>query len=98
MKNGLSTLFTDVRDFFDNRINIVLIAVIVFSLALLSGQITTNLKIAKLSAQIANTETKVVKEIETNRRKIHFRYFNLTRTLEDVYNVKVNTENGEIKR
>ncbi len=32
------------------------------------------------------------------KSKVHFRYFNLTHSLEDIHKVKINTENGRIIR
>lgn len=32
------------------------------------------------------------------RKKIDHRYFNTTKTLEDIYNIEINTYNGELKR
>lgn len=37
-------------------------------------------------------------EISEVKKKVHFRYFNLTNSLEDIHKVKINTENGRIKR
>lgn len=32
------------------------------------------------------------------RKKIDHRYFNITKTIEDIYNIEINTLNGEIKK
>lgn len=37
-------------------------------------------------------------EISEVKKKVHFRYFNLTNSLEDIHKVIINTENGRIKR
>lgn len=31
------------------------------------------------------------------KKRIDFRYFNVVNTLEELYNIKINTENGELK-
>lgn len=37
-------------------------------------------------------------EISEVKKKVHFRYFNLTNSLEDIHKVKINTQNGRIKK
>lgn len=36
-------------------------------------------------------------KVEKCIAKVHFRYFNLTRSLEDIYNVKIDTKDGTLK-
>lgn len=38
------------------------------------------------------------KAIEKCERKVDFRYFNTTRSLEDIYNIKISTKDGLIIR
>lgn len=37
-------------------------------------------------------------EISEVKKKVHFRYFNLTNSLEDIHKVKINTQNGHLKK
>lgn len=39
---------------------------------------------------------KTYKAVIKCERKIDFRYFNLTRSLEDIHNVKINTKDGSL--
>lgn len=45
-----------------------------------------------------NAQKELMTEIKTNRNKIHFRYFNLTRSLEEIHNVKIDTKNGKLEK
>ena len=36
------------------------------------------------------------KQIENCINKVHFRYFNLTKSLEEIHNVEINTHDGKI--
>lgn len=38
-----------------------------------------------------------IKEMNKIRKAVHHRYFNIVRTTEDIYGVKINTYNGEIE-
>ena len=36
------------------------------------------------------------KQIENCTNKVHFRYYNLTKSLEDIYNIQIDTRDGRI--
>ena len=51
------------------------------------------------NASIKQTDLEDLKQdVIDIKSKVHFRYFNLTHSLEDIHNVKINTENGRIIR
>lgn len=105
MKMNIFTILSDTKAFFSNMMNTVCILLLCFCLIILGFQIKLNRdlkllanKIEISNQQIDNSTQKICEEIKTNRDKIHFRYFNLTHSLEDIHGIKINTRNGKIDR
>lgn len=94
---GLNLLFSDAKDFFANEMNRVLIAVILIGLVSYYMIYTLNLSIIKLNSNMEEYNTNLLKVIDETEKKVDFRYFNTTKTLEEIHNVKVNTKTGELK-
>lgn len=94
---GLNLLFSDAKDFFANEMNRVFIAVILIGLVSYYMIYTLNLSIIKLNSNMEEYNTNLLKVIDETEKKVDFRYFNTTKTLEEIHNVKVNTKTGELK-
>ncbi len=97
MKN-LNLFLTDVKDFLCNEVNRVFVFVIALCILVCYGQVRTEKEIKKLYNYNVSAKNELIKEIKTNRNKIHFRYFNLTRSLEEIHNVKIDTLNGKLEK
>lgn len=104
MKMNIFTVFSDIKEFFSNIMNTVCVLLLCFCLAILGFQFKLNKdlqglenKIEVLNLEIDTSTQKICDEIQINRDKIHFRYFNLTNSLEDINGVKINTKNGKIE-
>ena len=106
---NIFTIFSDIKSFFSSMLNTVCILLLCFCLAILAFEIKLNNDVQILSKkitdlaqnssqQIDDSTQKICNEIKTNRDKIHFRYFNITHSLEDIHGVKINTKNGKIDR
>lgn len=82
------------REYFSNVLNIILLVCIantVFSVFLF-------LQVSEHKTEL----NRIVKSSEVShnalKNKIDHRYFNLSRTLEEIHEVKINTKNGELKK
>lgn len=98
MKNYIGLLVCDAKDFLSDATNRVFIAVIVLFLAVCYCQVRTEKAIKRVYNYDVKAKKELLTEIKTNRDKIHFRYFNLTNSLEDIHNVKIDTLNGRIEK
>ncbi|MDR1013099.1 MAG: hypothetical protein LBL38_02410 [Lactobacillales bacterium] len=78
--------FSDVKEFMGNGINRLFVIVIIFFAITISQQVITQQKIKLMENSIKKAE-----------KKVDFRYFNTTRTLEEIHHVKIDTKNGELK-
>ena len=98
MKNYLGLLIGDAKEFLCNETNRVFIAVIIIGLAVCFCQIRTEKAINKVYNYNVKAKKELLTEIKENRKDVHFRYFNLTTSLEELNNVKINTLNGRIEK
>ncbi|MGN0015646.1 MAG: hypothetical protein ACI37T_09545 [Candidatus Gastranaerophilaceae bacterium] len=94
---NIFTVFSDIKEFFSNIMNTVCVLLLCFCLAILGFQFKITKDLATLEYKIDTSSQKICDEIKINRDKIHFRYFNLTNSLEDINGVKINTKNGKIE-
>lgn len=90
----LANLEKRARSFFTNALNIALIVCVVntvFSVLAYRQALVNKEEIHKIEerAELSHVDIK---------KKIDHRYFNLSRTLEEIHEVKINTKNGELKR
>lgn len=97
MKN-LNLFLTDVKDFLCNEVNRVFVFVILLCILVCYCQVRTEKQIKKVYNYNVRAKKELLTEINTNRDKIHFRYFNLTRSLEEIHNVKIDTKNGKLEK
>lgn len=89
----LANLEKRARNFFANALNIVLIVCIVntvFSVLAYRQALVNKKEIRKIEerAELSHVDIK---------KKIDHRYFNLTKSAEEIHGVKINTLNGELK-
>ena len=86
MKN-LNLFFSDVKEFLSNEINRLTVIVIIMCIGCGYGFYKTHSDI--------KTVQEAVKKCE---KKVDFRYFNLTRSLEDINHVQINTKDGRVEK
>ena len=98
MKNYLGMLICDAKEFLCNETNRVFVAVVCLCLLVCYFQIRTEKAIKRVYNYDVKAKKELLTEIKSNRDKIDFRYFNLTRTLEDLHNVKIDTHYGRVEK
>lgn len=84
-------LIEEVGSFFASGINRLFVSVMSIGLLLvgLNLYIISEIKISKIETLEA------AKEVE---KKVDFRYFNLTNSLQDIHNIKIETNHGRIEK
>lgn len=82
-------LFIDLKDFFSNEVNRVFVAVVIIGGILIYQQFNHNMETQKATTALMNA-------IDKTEKKTDFRYLNLTRSLEDIHKVEINTKDGRI--
>ena len=98
MKNSIGLLLTEVQEFLCSEVNRVFAAMVILCILVCYGQVRTEKEIKKVYNYNVRANKELLTEINTNRDKIHFRYFNLSRTLEEIHNVKIDTKNGKLEK
>ena len=98
MKNYLGLLIGDAKEFLCNETNRVFISVIVLCLLVCYCQIRTEKAIKRVYNYDVKAKKELLTEIKENRKDVHFRYFNLTTSLEELNNVKIDTLNGRVEK
>lgn len=83
------------------KLNLViklLTSVIILMCAMLTLQsIVIYGNVTKEAAEITKSDIQELSnEILDVKKKVHFRYFNLTHSLEDIHKVKINTKDGRL--
>lgn len=97
MKN-LKLLFIDAKDFLSNEVNRVFIAVIILGLSILYMIYNGNSSILKSYENILKSNEEILKAIDKTNDKVDFRYFNTTSSLEDIYDIEIDTKTGKVKK
>lgn len=87
MKNFIGIVATGLRHVFENKIERVILVVFTGFVLVLS--------IEYLNFQKLNHLNNAIKKAE---KKVDYRYFNLTRSIEDVHNVEIDTKQGRVIR
>ena len=93
MKN-FNLLFSDVKDFMANEVNRMFVLFLSITFCIL---IFIHFEIQNLKKFVILKSENLEQEITKTRKRIDFRYFNTTRTLEDLHKVKIDTKNGDLK-
>ena len=83
-------LFIDLKDFLSNEVNRVFVAVVIIGGILIYQQFNHNMETQKAEMALMNA-------IEKSEKKIDFRYMNLTRSLEDIHKVEIDTKDGRLR-
>ncbi len=82
-------LFIDVKDFLLNEINRVLIALIIIGSVLIY-------MLYDIKKDILQLNNDLIKAIYKAEKKVDYRYFNTVKSLEEIYNIEINTKDGRI--
>lgn len=94
MLEVLANLEKRASNFFKNLLNVVLLICLIntgFSVFIYLQTVEINKAILKIE------QTEKDLQILT-KKKIDHRYFNLTKSLEEIHGIKINTKNGELKK
>ena len=94
--NNIITAVESVKSYFFEKSNkIYIVFLIGFSLIAYSQYIIMK-KIDRLAADAAKNNKQITNISDDIKKKIDHRYFNITRTLEDCFEVNVDTYNGAV--
>ncbi len=94
MKN-LNLFISDAKEFMANETNSLLIWIIIINVVVCLW-IHHEINNVKLIMQSNNS--KLIEQIEKVDKKVDFRYFNTTTSLEEIHHVKIDTRTGELKK
>ena len=93
MKN-FNLLFSDVKNFMASEVNRLFIFIIAINIGF---GVFLHIEILKLKETILTNTERIEQQITQTRKRVDYRYFNTTRTIEDLYGVKINTKDGYLK-
>lgn len=91
---GFHLLISDAKSFFANEINSLSVWILVL---LLCSAAFTHFEIMSLREEQNKENQKLKEDIENVRKRVDFRYYNTTRSLESIYGIKIDTQDGSIK-
>lgn len=86
---NLNLLASDVKHFLSNETNRVFVLLVISSILIICADYFETQTILKTNAEILSA-------IEKTEKKVDFRYFNTTKSLEKIHNVEINTQNGRL--
>lgn len=86
-----SKLFSDVKGFLGDSINRILLFEIVLCVLIAFFGFY-------LLKRIDNAENQILLSVQKAEKKVDFRYFNLTRSMEEIHNVKIDTYRGQLDK
>ena len=88
-------LFSDTKNFIVGEFNKTsIVFIILFTLFC----IFVHFEIRSIKVELNKKNTEITQEISNINKKIDFRYFNTTRSLEDIHKLKIDTKTGEVKK
>ena len=87
-------LISDAKDFMANEINRLFLCVLVLNIVTMCF---VHFEVKNLKEFQLNENQKLVEALTHVRKRIDYRYFNTMRTFENIYDVKIDTKDGEIK-
>ena len=91
-------IIADIKKCIKTSINALFLFILTISIVNFFMLLDVRNKIQEEINENRITQKNIIEEIQTNRKKIHYRYFNLTNSLESIYDIKLNTYNGKIER
>ena len=91
-------LFSDAKDFLYNEVNRVFIAVILAGVILGYIIYSGNSAILKSNEELLKSNAELMQKMEKLKAQVDFRYFNTTRSLEDIHNVRIDTHYGDVRK
>ncbi|MEE3349135.1 MAG: hypothetical protein VZR09_03765 [Candidatus Gastranaerophilaceae bacterium] len=94
MIKNFNILFSDTKNFMMNEVNRVFVLVI--AMFIVFG-IFLHFEITSLKKQSRENTAELLDLIDKTNKKIEHRYFNTTKSLEEIHKVKIDTKTGEIK-
>ncbi len=94
MIKNFNILFSDTKNFMMNEVNRVFVLVI--AMFIVFG-IFLHFEITSLKKQNRENTAELLDLINKTNKKIEHRYFNTTKSLEEIHKVKIDTKTGEIK-
>lgn len=97
MRN-INLLFSDAKDFLYNEVNRVFIAVILAGVILVYIIYSGNSAILKSNEELLKSNAELMQKMEKLKAQVDFRYFNTTRSLEDIHNVRIDTHYGDVRK
>ncbi|OLA76007.1 MAG: hypothetical protein BHW55_09370 [Candidatus Melainabacteria bacterium 35_41] len=97
MRN-INLLFSDAKDFLYNEVNRVFIAVILAGVILGYIIYSGNSAILKSNEELLKSNAELMQKMEKLKAQVDFRYFNTTRSLEDIHNVRIDTHYGDVRK
>ena len=97
MRN-INLLFSDAKDYLYNEVNRVFIAVILAGVILGYIIYSGNSDILKSNEELVKSNAELMQKMEKLKAQVDFRYFNTTRSLEDIHNVRIDTHYGDVRK
>lgn len=84
-------LIEEVGSFFANGMNRLFVSTIGIGIILIGLNLYT-------IGEINNVKTDTLEAVKKAEKKVDFRYFNLTNSLQDIHKVKIETHHGRIEK
>lgn len=91
-------LFKDVKNFLFNEVNRVFVAVIFVGIINLVSIVRTEMLFIKLNEQNNEYYNQLINSDNKIEKKIDYRYFNITKSLEEIHSVKIITKDGKLEK
>ncbi len=98
MVSNVTILFKDVKNFLLNEVNRVFIAVVIVGILTCYNCVRTEILFIKLEKQQKINQEELLNSDKKIIDKIHFRYFNITKSLEEIHKIKIDTKNGKLEK
>ena len=96
MKNfNFNILFSDVKVFMENEVNRALAIWTIMFILLIC---IVHFEIRSIKTEMRTNAANIERDIVSVKKRVDYRYFNITRSLEDLNNVKIETKEGYLKK
>ena len=87
-------LISDAKDFMANEINRLFVWVLVLNIVTMTF---VHFEVKSIKEFQLKENEKMLEQLVHVRKRVDYRYFNMTRTFEDIYDIKIDTGSGELK-